>query len=92
LQYASDSHRLILKRYGIQQSISRKANCGDHAVSESFLHTLKTECVNHKNDQTQDADRKSIFHYIEVFYNRQRLYSSNGYLSPVKFENQLKVA
>jgi putative transposase len=90
-QYA-DSHRKLLKRYGIQQSMSRKANCWDNAVSESFFHTLKTECVNHENYATRDAARKSIFDYIEVFYNRQRLHSSNGYLSPVEFEMQLKTA
>jgi transposase InsO family protein len=47
-QYASDSHRFVLKQYGIEQSMSRKGNCWDNAVSESFFHTLKTECVNHE--------------------------------------------
>jgi len=91
-QYASDSHRKLLKQHGIQQSMSPKGNCWDNAVSESFFHTLKTECVNHENYTTRDAARKSIFDYIEVFYNRQRLHSTNGYLSPVEFENQLKAA
>ena len=91
-QYASDSHRKFLKQHGIQQSMSRKGNCWDNAVSESFFHTLKTECVNHENYVTREAARKSIFDYIEVFYNRQRLHSSNGYLSPVEFENQHKAA
>ena len=66
--------------------------CWDNAVSESFFHTLKTECVNHENYATREAARKSIFDYIEVFYNRQRLHSNNGYLSPVEFENQHKAA
>jgi transposase InsO family protein len=91
-QYASDSHRKLLKQHGIQQSMSRKGNCWDNAVSESFFHTLKTECVNHENYATRDAAKKSIFDYIEVFYNRQRLHSNNGYLSPVEFEIQLKTA
>jgi len=91
-QYASDSHRQLLKQHGIQQSMSRKANCWDNAVSESFFHTLKTECVTHENYATREAAKKSIFDYIEVFYNRQRLHSNNGYLSPVEFENQLKAA
>jgi transposase InsO family protein len=91
-QYASDSHRKLLKQHGIQQSMSRKGNCWDNAVSESFFHTLKTECVNHENYATRDAARKSIFDYIEVFYNRQRLHSNNGYLSPVEFERQHKAA
>jgi len=91
-QYASDSHRKLLKQHGITQSMSRKGNCWDNAVSESFFHTLKTECVNHENYPTREAAKKSIFDYIEVFYNRQRLHSNNGYLSPVEFERQLKSA
>lgn len=91
-QYASDSHRKLLKQQGIIQSMSRKGNCWDNAVSESFFHTLKTECVNHENYATREAARKSIFDYIEVFYNRQRLHSNNGYLSPVEFERQHKAA
>ena len=47
-QYVSDSHRKLLKQHGITQSMSRKGNCWDNAVSESFFHTLKTECVNHE--------------------------------------------
>jgi putative transposase len=77
-QYASQSHRQLLEQHGIQQSMSRKANCWDNAVAESFFHTLKTECTNHENDATREAARKSIFDYIEVFYNRLRLHSSNG--------------
>jgi transposase InsO family protein len=91
-QYASVEHRKLLKRYGIKQSMSRKGNCWDNAVSESFFHTLKTECVNHEKYPTREAAKKSIFDYIEVFYNRQRLHSNNGYLSPVEFEKQLKTA
>lgn len=89
-QYASESHRELLKQHAIQQSMSRKANCWDNAVSEIFFHTLKTELINHQSYPTREAARKSIFNYIEVFYNRQRLHSSNGYLSPVDYEMQLK--
>jgi transposase InsO family protein len=91
-QYASDSHRKLLKQHSIKQSMSRKANCWDNAVSESFFHSLKTECINHERYQTREAAKTSIFDYIEVFYNRQRLHSSNGYLSPVAFENLFKAA
>lgn len=91
-QYASVDHRKLLKRYGIKQSMSRKGNCWDNAVSESFFHTLKTECVNHEKYPTREQAKKSIFDYIEVFYNRQRPHSNNGYLSPVEFEKQLKAA
>jgi transposase InsO family protein len=91
-QYASDSHRLLLAQHGIVQSMSRKGNCWDNAVSESFFHTLKTELVHHENYQSRDEATKSVFEYIEVFYNRQRLHSKNGYLSPVAFELQYKAA
>ena len=91
-QYASVDHRKLLKRHGIKQSMSRKGNCWDNAVSESFFHTLKTECVNHEKYPTREQAKKSIFDYIEVFYNRQRIHSSNDYLSPVDFEMQFKAA
>jgi len=91
-QYASESHRLLLAQHGIVQSMSRKGNCWDNAVSESFFHTLKTELIHHENYQTRETAKKSVFEYIEVFYNRQRLHSKNGYVSPAGFESRLKVA
>ena len=72
--------------------MSRKANCWDNAVSESFFHSLKTEWLNHERYKTREQAKASIFDYIEVFYNRQRLHSSNGYLSPVAFETLFKAA
>ena len=86
-QYASDSHRTLLKDHGIIQSMSRKGNCWDNAVSESFFHSLKTELVHHCQFKTREEARQTIFDYIEVFYNRQRLHSANDYLSPVDYEN-----
>ncbi|TCV73131.1 integrase-like protein [Methylomonas methanica] len=91
-QYASDSHRALLKQHGIRQSMSRKGNCWDNAVSESFFHTLKTELIHHQNYRTRSEARQAVFEYIEVFYNRERLHSANGYLSPVDYELQLKAA
>ncbi len=91
-QYASDNHRKILKQHGIEQSMSRKGNCLDNAVSESFFHTLKTELVHHCNFKTREENRSQIFEYIEVFYNRIRLHSANDYLSPVDYENRQKSA
>jgi len=88
-QYASDSHRELLKEYGIIQSMSRRGNCYDNAVAESFFHSLKTELTHHMKFETRSQANQAIFEYIEVFYNRQRLHSSNNYLSPVDFENQL---
>ena len=82
-QYASDSHRTLLKDHGIIQSMSRKGNCWDNAVSESFFHSLKTELAHHYQFKTREEAKQTIFDYIEVFYNRQRLHSANGYLSPV---------
>ena len=87
-QYASDSHRALDKEFGIRQSMSRKGNCWDNAVSESFFHTLKTELINHEAYQTRSVAKQAVFEYIEVFYNRERLHSANGYVSPVKYELQ----
>ena len=91
-QYASESHRALLKQHDIQQSMSRKGNCWDNAVSESFFHTLKTELVHHHAYQTRAEAKQTVFEYIEVFYNRERLHSANGYLSPVDYELQCKAA
>jgi transposase InsO family protein len=89
-QYASDSHRAILKEHPIIQSMSRKGNCWDNAVSESFFHTLKTELVHHCQFKTRAEAKQAIFEYIEVFYNRERIHSTNDYLSPVDYEIQQK--
>lgn len=91
-QYASNSHRELLMRYGIRQSMSRRGNCWDNSVSESFFHTLKTELTHHQTYVSREEAKQAIFEYIEVFYNRERLHSTNGYKSPVDFELQYKVA
>ncbi len=85
-QYASDSHRTILKDHGIIQSMSRKGDCWDNAVAESFFHTLKTELTNHHQFNNHQEAKNVIFEYIEVFYNRIRIHSANNYLAPVEFE------
>jgi putative transposase len=86
VQYASDDYRHLLKENGIECSMSGKGDCWDNAVMESFWGTLKTELVHHEHYETREQARASIFEYIEVFYNRQRLHSSLGYLSPEQFE------
>lgn len=91
-QYASRSHRNILRQHGIIQSMSRKGNCWDNAVSESFFGTLKTELIHHYKFKTREDAHKIIFEYIEVFYNRIRIHSANDYLSPVEFESLQKSA
>jgi len=88
-QYASYSHRDLVKENGIIRSMSRKGNCWDNAVAESFFHTLKTELVYHELYETKAQANQSIFKYIEVYYNRQRMHSSNKNLSPVEFENMM---
>lgn len=88
-QYASYEHKDLLKQYGIVQSMSRKGNCLDNAVAESFFHTLKTELVHHEIYHTREQAKQSIFEYIEVFYNRERMHSANNNLSPVEFEEKM---
>jgi putative transposase len=86
-QYASKSHRSLLKDHHIIQSMSRKGDCRDNAVAESFFHTLKTELTHHHKFKNREEAKHVIFEYIEVFYNRIRIHSANNYMSPVDFEN-----
>ena len=85
-QYACEDYRKALARYGFQASMSRKGNCWDNAVAESFNSTIKTELIYQRNFTTRNEARQAIFEYIEVFYNRQRRHSSLGYLSPLQYE------
>ena len=87
-QYASGDYRKVLDKHGIICSMSRKGNCWDNAVAESFFATLKTELVYECTWATRDEARAAIFAYLEIFYNAQRRHSSLGYLSPVAFEQQ----
>jgi len=91
-QYASDSYQEILSSYGVNPSMSRKGDCWDNAVAESFFHTLKIELVHHCDYETRADARTSIFEYIEVFYNRQRSHSVNGYEAPLVYESMQKAA
>jgi putative transposase len=86
VQYASDAYQQLLSRRGIAMSMSGRGNCYDNAMMESFFATLKTELVHHQRYATHAQARQSIFEYIEVFYNRKRLHSSLGYVSPESFE------
>ena len=89
VQYASDDYQQLLAGHGIICSMSGRGDCWDNAVMESFWATLKTELVQHERYATREQARASIFEYIEVFYNRQRLHSSLGYVSPETFEASL---
>jgi transposase InsO family protein len=92
VQYASADFRDVLNSHGFIQSMSRKGNCYDNAVAESFFHTLKTEHVYDYRYDTRAEARQSIFDYIEIFYNRQRRHSALGYRSPISFELEAMVA
>jgi transposase InsO family protein len=86
VQYACGDYQILLKKHGISCSMSRKGNCYDNAVVESFFGKLKTELVYCQSWADPDQARSAVFSYIEVFYNRQRRHSSLNYLSPEAFE------
>lgn len=87
-QYTSDVYLEQLRQHDCQISMSRSGNCYDNAMVESFFATLKTECA-HTPFKSRAHARTSIFEYIEGWYNRQRLHSSLGYMSPMMFEQVL---
>jgi putative transposase len=88
LQYCSNDYQIILKKYGLICSMSRKGNFWDNAVAESFFHTIKTELVYLEKYATRKQAKESIFHYIEVYYNRIRRHSALGFVAPEVFELQ----
>lgn len=85
-QYASHDYEKLLAKHGMLCSMSKKGDCWDNAVAESFFGSLKTERIHHQSYRTREEARRDIFEYIEVFYNRIRLHSTLGYLSPAQFE------
>lgn len=89
-QYASKDHRKKLKAYGVLASMSRRANCWDNAVAESFFATLKKELIVEVDGLPQETVRQSVFIYLETYYNSKRRHSTLGYLTPQEFENQAK--
>ena len=86
--YASGDYQQQLKTSDLICSMSRKGECLDNAVAESFFGTLKTELVDHEDYRTRQSAKQSLFEYIEVFYNRLRRHSYLGYISPVEFEER----
>lgn len=86
--YASGRYQQLLQDHRMVCSMSRKGECLDNAVAESFFGTLKTELVDHEDYRTREQAKQSLFEYIEVFYNRQRRHSYLGYLSPVDYERR----
>jgi len=81
-QYAAHGYRARLRRHGMVCSMSRKGDCWDNAPMESFFATLKGELVEAAEYDTRDEARADLFQYIEGFYNRRRLHSGLGYLTP----------
>lgn len=88
VQYRGNEYQEALRNYDIACSMSRKGNCWDNAVMESFFSRLKVELIYAEDYKTVDEVRAGVFEYIEIFYNRMRRHSSLGYVSPHKFEQQ----
>jgi putative transposase len=87
-QYAAAGYRKLLHAAGMIQSMSRKGNCFDNAPMESCFGTIKTELVHQACYESRDAARRDLFAYIEGYYNRQRLHSAIGYITPEQAERQ----
>jgi transposase InsO family protein len=92
VQYACDEYRALLDAYGLTASMSNKGDCWDNAVAESFFATLKLELSTRRRWRTRAEARRDIFHYIEIWYNRQRRHTTLGYLSPMAYEAKLELA
>ena len=86
IQYTSRDYQAILKAHDMIPSMSRKGNCHDNAVAESFFSHLKNELIYHRDYSDRNEARAAIFDYIEVFYNRQRHHQTLGYKTPVEYE------
>jgi transposase InsO family protein len=91
-QYACAEYRAVLEAHGMRASMSRKGNCWDNAVAESFFATLELELIMKHRWATRDDARRAIFRYIEGWYNRERRHSTLDYVSPAQYEEQLRNA
>ncbi|WP_392561783.1 IS3 family transposase [Orbus sturtevantii] len=87
-QYCSGDFKRLVLRHGLSQSMSRAGNCWDNAVAESFFHTLKTHIIHDCDYKTREDANKALFEYIEIYYNRVRRHSTNGWISPEQYEKQ----
>jgi transposase InsO family protein len=87
-QYASDDYRRQIKSFKMIQSMSRRGDCFDNAPIESFFDTLKTELIENRIFEDVHEAKSTIFEWIEVFYNRKRIHSALGYISPACFEEK----
>lgn len=89
VQYACDEFRALIVENKILQSMSRRANCWDNAIAESFFKTLKAEMIYHRKFMSQQSAKVEIFGYIEGFYNTKRTHSALGYKTPKQIEEML---
>ncbi len=85
-QYAGNDFKAILAQNGFVGSMSRKGDCWDNAVAESFFHTLKVELIHRNKFRTREEAKRKIFEYVEMYYNRRRAHSTLGNLSPFEYE------
>ena len=88
-QYTSKRYQNEVREIGVVSSMSGAGNPYDNALMESFYKTLKTELLINGSFETEEEAKNAIFEYIEIYYNRQRLHSSLGYLSPVEYEEKI---
>lgn len=91
-QYAAHDYKAILAEHGFIGSMSRKGDCWDNAVAESFFHTLKVECIYRRIFATREEAERIIFAWVETRYNRTRRHSTLGYVSPFEYERQYNLS
>ena len=87
-QYAGNDFKVLLTQNEFIGSMSRKGDCWDNAVAESFIHTLKVELIHRMKFRTREEAKRKIFEYVEMYYNTKRTHSTLGYLSPFEFEKR----
>jgi putative transposase len=87
-QFTSLEWQAFLKTHNLEASMSRRGNCYDNAVAESFFHLLKSERIRKKTYATREEAHQDVFNYIELFYNPKRKHGKNGMLPPIDFERQ----
>lgn len=90
-QYASGDFKALLERHKFVGSMSRKGDCWDNAVAESFFHTLKVECIRGKIFRTREEAKRTIFAWVYARYNRTRRHSTLDYLSPFEYERRYRL-
>jgi putative transposase len=91
-QFSSYDWQAFLKAHNLQQSMSRRGNCHDNAVAESFFQLLKRERIRRKTYATREQARQDVFDYIEMFYNPRRRHSNNERLSPVNYDTRSSIS